>query len=319
MLACVPDLSPETYRPHPLHEPDRTWPETNCVLDLWIELLHALNLSSEPLLSVAAQQDFEGDQFGFTKLSYDDLEFLYGMRVQELSLYEPLEEHVARQISRGRLCFVAADAYYLPDTGQASYRRLHRTTTIGINRLDREKREIEYFHNGGYFRLAAPDYQSVFETSADDNAGRQPLVEYTSLCPNQLGVAECKSRGKLLLAKHWERRPHLNPIKLFQAVLPEQAEALLDRGPEALHDYSFHTFRMLGSNFDLLGSCLNWLSASSHPLSTHCATIAESAASMPLHLAHALARRRFDRLSSRLNAAADAWDQLFESIVVLAA
>ena len=31
--------------PHRLHGPDRMWPETNCYVDLWIELLHALGSS----------------------------------------------------------------------------------------------------------------------------------------------------------------------------------------------------------------------------------------------------------------------------------
>ena len=28
------------YVPHPLHDSGRDWPETNCYVDLWIELLH---------------------------------------------------------------------------------------------------------------------------------------------------------------------------------------------------------------------------------------------------------------------------------------
>jgi len=37
-------LDPAAYTPSALHHPDRTFPETNCYVDLWIELLHALGI-----------------------------------------------------------------------------------------------------------------------------------------------------------------------------------------------------------------------------------------------------------------------------------
>lgn len=319
MLACLPELSPETYRPHPLHHPDRVWPETNCALDLWIEVLNALGLAPEPLLSIAARQDFEGDQFGFTKIQPDDVEYVYGLRVQELSLYDSLEAHVARQMSRGRLCFVEADAYFLPDTGHASYRRRHRATMIGINRLDPSTAVAEYFHNGGYFRLGGEDYRGVFDAGSGEQRGQQPFVEFTTLDFDAQNPSEWKRRGKQLLAKHWERRPAKNPIRQFQSVVQAQAEALADREPDALHDYAFNTFRLLGSNFAVLGACLDWLSPTPHPLSVHCGLIADTASRMPLFLAKALARRRFDRLGPSLDPAADAWDALFAAVQILAA
>ena len=33
-------LDPATYTRHPLHASDRVWPESNCYVDLWFELLH---------------------------------------------------------------------------------------------------------------------------------------------------------------------------------------------------------------------------------------------------------------------------------------
>ena len=38
------DLDPATYVPHPLHAADRNWTETNCWLDMMIEVLHVLGL-----------------------------------------------------------------------------------------------------------------------------------------------------------------------------------------------------------------------------------------------------------------------------------
>ena len=33
---------------HALHAPERNWPETNCYVDVWVELLHDLGLDPVP-------------------------------------------------------------------------------------------------------------------------------------------------------------------------------------------------------------------------------------------------------------------------------
>ena len=78
-------LTPQTFEPHPLHAPDRCWAETNCAIDLWIEILHAMELTPEAALGFAATQDFEGDQFTFGKFPPSELQLLFGVRVRELS------------------------------------------------------------------------------------------------------------------------------------------------------------------------------------------------------------------------------------------
>ena len=47
--AVFPALRPEAYQPHALHSSERIWPETNCYVDLWIEVLNAMGL---PVLGV---------------------------------------------------------------------------------------------------------------------------------------------------------------------------------------------------------------------------------------------------------------------------
>lgn len=313
MQVCLPQLTPETFQAHPLHHPDRHWPETNCYIDLWIEVLNALGLPPEPAMAVAARQDFEGDQFGFTKIPLEDIETLYGLHVQELAVYDPVEVHVVRQMERGRLCLVEVDPFFLPDTGQAAYRRDHAKTTIGINRLNRDTGQLEYFHNAGYFRLGEEDFQGLFPTSGGSQLQLRPYVEFTTLEPLALSEAELRARGQELLAHAWARRPATNPIRRYQAILPEQAEALVGREAHAFHDYAFHYPRLLGSNFELLAACLDWLTPGQDPRTQRCLTIAEATKALPLHLAKALARRRFDVLSRTLDPAADAWDALFEA------
>ena len=41
MTPAIGGLDPATYRPHRLHDIERHWPETNCYVDLLIEVLNA--------------------------------------------------------------------------------------------------------------------------------------------------------------------------------------------------------------------------------------------------------------------------------------
>lgn len=313
MNVCLPGLSPERHRPHPLHAADRCWPETNCYSDLWIELLHTLGLAPEAAFACAVRQDFEGDQFGFTKIPLEDIERLYGLRIQELAIYEPVEQHVARQIARGRLCLVEVDPFFLPDTGTAAYRRQHGKTTIAINRLEACGRRLEYFHNGGYFALSDDDFDGVFQEALPDARPFRPYVEYTTLNPLRLDTAELKRRCAEHLERDLARRPLENPIRAFQAALPEQVRQLADRPPQAFHDFAFHNPRLLGANFALLDACLTWLSDGADPRISACQTIAETAKALQFHVARAVARRRFDHLAEVMEPAAAAWEAIFEA------
>jgi hypothetical protein len=308
--ACLPDVTLASWRAHPLHAADRCWAETNCYVDLWIEVLHALGLPVEAALGFTARQDFEGDQFSFTKFPLEDLETLFGLRVQELALYDPVEQHVLRQMKRGRLCLVEVDPFFLPDTGQAAYRTQHGKTTIGINRLDLEGRRIEYFHNAGYFALSGEDFDGLFAPAPADRMPFRPYVEFTTLAPERRPPEALRAIAAELFARHWAKRPPANPVRAFQAVFEERAAAIA--GEQAFHDFAFHNLRLLGANFDLLGAGLAWLSESD-PRIEACRTIAETAKNAQFQLARAVARRRFEGLARCLDPAARAWDELFEA------
>ena len=55
-------LNAAAYSAHALHSLDRSWPETNCYTDLWIELLHALGMEPHAMLPFLFSLDFEGEQ-----------------------------------------------------------------------------------------------------------------------------------------------------------------------------------------------------------------------------------------------------------------
>src|SRR6185312_4334966 len=65
--ARVFGLNAATYSPHDLHRTERIWLETNCYVDLWIELLHTLKLDPVASMAFTLAMDFEGDQWTFFK------------------------------------------------------------------------------------------------------------------------------------------------------------------------------------------------------------------------------------------------------------
>ena len=116
------NLDPAAYARHPLHCADRAWPESNCYVDLWVELLHTAGAEPLAALPFALAVDVEGDQWTFFKFPLADLEALYGVSVFELNVWRPLVVHVAEQLALGRPSIVEVDAFYLPDTAGTSYR-----------------------------------------------------------------------------------------------------------------------------------------------------------------------------------------------------
>ena len=88
MTSVFSGIDPETYRQHALHSSERAWPETNCYVDLWIEVLATSGVAPEAMLGFTLTQDFEGDQFTFFKVPLEDLDTLYGIRATELAIYD---------------------------------------------------------------------------------------------------------------------------------------------------------------------------------------------------------------------------------------
>ena len=262
MTAVFPGLDPASYKPHVLHSSERMWPETNCYVDLWIEVLAARELAPEAMLGFTLTQDFEGDQFTFFKVPLEDLEALYDIRVTELAIFDQVENHVAEQIGRGRLCLVEMDSYFMPDTQGVGYHSEHGKTTVGINRLDLAGRSMDYFHNGGFFRLQGEDFDGVFQH--DRPEGTLPFLPYTEFAkfPRQATTnAHQREVASRLLKRHFIRRPVANPIAAFAAVFPRQVEVVAEKPFGYFHKYAFNTLRQFGANFELLASHLAWLDA----------------------------------------------------------
>ncbi|UJW74970.1 DUF1839 family protein [Rhizobium sp. SL42] len=316
MIAVFPGLDPANYARHALHSSERMWPETNCYVDLWIEVLAAQGLAPEAMLGFTLTQDFEGDQFTFFKVPLEDLEALYDIRVTELAIFDSVETHVGEQIARGRLCLVEMDSYFMPDTQGVGYRNEHGKTTVGINRLDLVGRSMDYFHNGGFFRLQGEDFDGVFQHDLPE--GALPFLPYTEFAkfPRQAAtIAHQHEVASRLLKRHFIRRPDANPIAAFAEVFPRQVEVVAEKPFGYFHKYAFNTLRQFGANFELLASHLKWLDATSHDTAiAEALKISECAKTAQFQLARAIARRKFEPLATTLDPAIAAWDRLMDDL-----
>lgn len=319
MANAIFGLDPAAYRPHALHRGERHWPETNCYVDLWIEVLASLGQAPEAMLGFTVAQDFEGDHFTFFKVPLEDLEALYGLRVTELAIFDRLEAHVAAQLRRERLVLVEVDGFHLPDTGGVSYRRQHTKTTVAITGLDPAGRRMTYFHNAGCFALAGEDYDGIFG-AADaprDPAALFPYAEFAKL--DALATpADLVATARARLAFHLARRPRENPVRAYGRALASHLDELSRRPPDYFHVYSFNTLRQLGANFELLASHLAWLARHGVPgldaAGRSAEAIAEAAKLAQFKLARAVARRRFDGMDPVVADMAGHWDDLMGTL-----
>jgi len=310
-----PQLDPTAYRRHSLHDHERDWPETNCYLDVWIEVLPALGLPPEACLGSLVTQDFEGDQFTFFKVPLEDLEALFGLRVTELAIYDRVETHVLEQIGRGRLSLIEVDSYFLPDTQGVGYHQTHGKTTIAVNRIDIGNRSMDYFHGLGLHRLEGEDFDGIFWRNAPE--GSLPFLPYTEFVKfpqTKPDESHVRSAAAHLLKRHLENRPEINPIRSFAKVFPDQVAAVSERPFEFFHLYAFNTLRQLGANYELYGAHLTWLAAGAVPdlekAASHAKRISEVCKTLQFQLARAVMRKKFDKLVTALDPAADAWDEM---------
>jgi hypothetical protein len=275
------------------------WPVTNCYIDAWLPILTHWHLDPIAGLGVTVALDYEADQFTFFKYLHYDLELLYGVVAGELTIYRSLEDQIVEQLRVGRLVLVEVDGFYLPDTRATSYQTQHAKTTIGVDSIDAENRQLGYFHNGGHFQLNGADYAGVFQRSPEQHRddALPPYVEFVRRrFPPLTGSALTKAAADLL-RRHLARRPGGNPIQCYRRDFPRHMQWLLAE-PQRFHEYAFATFRQLGANFQLLASHLDWLQQRGvdglRAARDAAAQISANAKAMQFKVARIAARGRFD-------------------------
>jgi hypothetical protein len=250
-------IAAEGYQNHALHRGERAWLETNCYVDLWIEVLHAHGFDPHAGLGFTVAADFEGDQWLFFKQPSHDLALLYGVDVQELNIWRAPRDHVEMQIARGRLVLLEVDAFYLPDTAGVSYRSVHTKTTIGIESIDVAARTLGYFHNAGYYTLSGHDFDGLFRAQEGALA---PYTEFARIDRSRaLSERELWAGARWLLRKHIARMPKGDPIAAFRQRFEADLPWLAEQTQELFHVYAFATLRQLGACYELASSHLCWL------------------------------------------------------------
>ncbi len=302
-------LRADDHVPHRLHGVDRPWPETNCYLDVWIELLHAIGRDPLPLMGAAVALDWEADHFTFLKPSAADLFAAAGVTMHELALWDDIEAHVTAQLAHGAIPLIEVDAFFLPDTGGNAYQARHTKTTIAITALDPAAAWLEYLHNAGMYRLEGEDYAGVL------GCGRQrpmlfPYAELVRVAADAPSLEAMHRLGRRLLARHAESRAPGNPVAQFAAALP----GLLMRAggdPARIHALCFNTTRQLGSSFGLLADHLEWLGQDG----SDAAWLAERAKTVQFQISRAARRGRPDpAIAAALQQMSAVWERCMADV-----
>lgn len=288
---ALPD--PALHQRHGLHGDDRIWVEKNCYVDVWIGLLHALGLQPLAVLGGTVALDFLGDQWTFYKPSHDDLRAMYGVEVQELTLWRPLAEHVREHLDAGRLVSVEADAWWLPDTAATDYRRQHTKTTILIVRDEPQAERLTYFHNAGLYSLSGEDYRA---TLANAGSALPLFAEWIAVQRRlQRPQAVLRAMARQRLSQHLEWACAIDaPVARFAQRLSSELADLQQLGDpgQALatyHAWAFANTRQLGAAMELLALHLQWLGGH-EAAAGHCLAVSQGAKTLILKLARAVVR-----------------------------
>ena len=311
-------LSVDEYKRHRFHGTERVWAETNCYVDLWIEVLHSLGCNPVAGLGFVAGIDFEGDQWTFFKYPLEDLRSLYGIDVAEYMIWRNMEDHLAEQARLGRLLIIEIDSWFLPDTAGVSYQKAHAKTSIVINELDPANKVLRYFHGPGYFEATGDDYDGLLRVGNPTRWSGDVLPPYVEAIRLDRCVKrtndELRAIARPILADQLTRRADTSKaqststnsnamhafLSRFDADLVELAgiAGLTSGDLGHFHAYAFATLRQLGAACELGSDHLRWLGGLDHAAEGF-ATVASAAKAMQFKLARLAAGRTTDLSSTK--------------------
>ncbi|MGS2724275.1 DUF1839 family protein [Porticoccus sp. GXU_MW_L64] len=262
MLHQLITLDPDNYPRHRIHSEDWGWQETNCYVDVLIELLHANNLEPLAALPFTFGVDFEGDQWTFFKFPHQDLMDLFGLAIEELNPWYSLCNHVNTQLKNERSILVEVDSYHLPDTRATTYQSEHVKTTIAVNAIDIENKFLGYFHGQGYYHLTGEDFDNLFRTNETDEKYLPPYIELVKFSKEPPGSENgLREKSINILKKRLKEAPAVNPFSIYKEQFLQDIQWLHEEPMDTYHKYSFATFRQFGTCYGLAAMYLRWLSA----------------------------------------------------------
>jgi hypothetical protein len=306
---------------HPLHAGPRIWPESNCYVDLWIGLLHHLRLEPEAMLACAASPRFEGDQWTFCKPTATELARLYGLRVEELSVWSDLRGHVAQQIARGRVVLLETDGYFLPDTRGVSYGIAHQKTTIGVLALDLETRAMSYLHNAGRFTLDGDDLDGALASGVTATV-LPPFAELVDLARHvALAPRELRARSLDVAAVRLSLADGSNPFGQWADAAGDDLARLAERDLAHFHAWAFASIRQAGSMSELLAAWCAWLGDSRELTEASAALleVAQTLAAQQFRLARVPVGGKHPDLADALRRCGALWERASAAIATVVA
>jgi Domain of unknown function (DUF1839) len=252
--------------PHPWHQGERVWSTTNSHLDVWIELLHTLDLEPAPVLLPTICADFEGDQWTLTRVAPADLWACYGIVIEELLIWRPLLAHLVEQLDRGNAVLIEVDAFHLPDMIGSSYQREHAKTIIAVTGYDRHAHRIRYIHGSVGADVGGEDLDALL--SAGIGSAQLPphaqvikldrLVARTGAERAQIGVA--------LARFHATRLPARNPVRGFADALRAHGAWLAGGDADHYQRWAFATLQQCGAAFEVGADVCSWLAYHGEPV-----------------------------------------------------
>jgi hypothetical protein len=298
MMRQILPLEPSQYVRHRIHREDRNWAETNCYVDVWIELLHAWGFEPIAALPFTFAIDFEGDQWTFFKFRLADLLDLFGVDVQELAISGPLVNHIEEQVERGRPVLVELDSFFLPDTAGTAYQREHVKSTVAVNAIDIAHEQLGYFHNQGYYTLSGDDFANALHSRGPaDPARLPPYVEFAKRREGEALAGEELVQASLQsLRRQLRLVPTNNPFTAFKTRFAIDVQWLVSESMEKYHQYSFATLRQFGACFELSATYLQWLGQNGVPglegVTGKFTELSTGAKTIQFQLARAMARKK---------------------------
>jgi hypothetical protein len=205
--------------------------------------------------------DDEGDQISFFKPSHDELRSLYGLQVQELTVWQPLLTHAQTLLARGTLVATESSAFWLPDTHGTDYRRSHAKTSITLAAIDAQAEVLHYFHNTGLHRMEGEDFRRTFRVGEAPDATHMPLfaelIRTDSLVRRP--APELATLAHEALRRRLPMRPRHNPVASFGQRFAAGLPALQAAGLGHYHAWAFSNTRQLGAAMELGALFLRWL------------------------------------------------------------
>jgi len=298
--------------PHPWHAGERVWSTANSHLDVWVELLHTLDLDPAPVLLPTLCADFEGDQWTHTNVSRPDLWAAYGIALDDLCVWRPLLAHLVEQFDRGNVVLVEVDEFHLPSLVGSSYQREHVKTLIAATGYDRDAHRLRYLHGAVGAEVGGRDLD-VLLTAGIGGAQLPPSSWIVKLDRMSARTpAERAQVGVALARLHGTRIPTRNPVRLFGESLRSHGAWLAGGDAELYQRWAFATLHQCGASFELAADVCAWLVTHGEPIEPavpHLRNVSYSARTLHQRLVRVPQSGRMPDVTHTVEDMARSWDE----------